>query len=159
MKVLKQAQDTGEVQSIVERFYLVLSYVDCDFSETQQKDTLQKLFLDICDILDNEKMHILKRELIYSSLLGKQSADLVREFCRIDFKRKYDLKENEYSLERSHDSLSEEEAIMKIIEGSNKGEMWKNMFLLSWKTQRHILDIIMVTISFVNAKMKGFSIQ
>ena len=159
MKVLKQAQDTGEVQSIVDRFYLVLSYVDCDFSETQQKDTLQKLFLDICDILDNEKMHILKRELIYSSLLGKQSADLVREFCRIDFKRKYDLKENEYSLERSHDSLSEEEAIMKIIEGSNKGEMWKNMFLLSWKTQRHILDIIMVTISFVNAKMKGFSIQ
>ena len=159
MKVLKQAQDTGKVQSIVDRFYLVLSYVDCDFSETQQKDTLQKLFLDICDIVDNEKMHILKRELIYSSLLGKQSADLIREFCRIDFKRKYDLKENEYSLERSHDSLSEEEAIMKIIEGSNKGEMWKNMFLLSWKTQRHILDIIMVTISFVNAKMKGFSIQ
>ncbi|XP_022094724.1 zinc finger FYVE domain-containing protein 26-like isoform X2 [Acanthaster planci] len=151
ISALRQAP--GNREKLVSRVYKVLSLMDP--SKEMEDLQLELLFLNLLD-LTKPPHQLLRMESLYSSLLGRGSAYLVRELCRIE--RLERIQELSTQLEVTHpklDMLSQELRIMLRLARMEDRELaWKEMFCQALSRERHILaNVLDTSMTFIRDGM------
>lgn len=131
---------------------LAATFVDilCLFNLPSQyfepvKESLESLFYSLTEVIEKRASPVITIESLYCALLGRDNTDLVKLFHAVQSRWKRQFSLLKCSISPGVDFTSEHCHVMGLAYLTDRQDAWKQLLFISLQTQKHFLDIVMVS--------------
>ncbi|XP_071795779.1 zinc finger FYVE domain-containing protein 26-like isoform X2 [Asterias amurensis] len=152
VSTLRQSRG-DDVAKIIARIYKVLSMLDP--TENMKDLQVELLFLNVLN-LTRAPYNLLRIPSLYSSLLGRDTPYLIKEFCRLEGRERIEELNGELRISNSKlEVLSQELRItLRLAQMADRELAWKEMFHCALLRERHVLaNVVDTSLSFIRDGM------